>query len=86
MPDEGEWGVHTEEVGMARTTVSGSTFDDAELSATTGACEGIVAETLKRIKTRPGPDEEVVIQIIAHRRPARIDAQVRAEAQVRRDS
>jgi hypothetical protein len=69
--DEGEWGVHTDEVGMARIAMSGSTFDDAELSSSSGVCEGIVAQTLGRIKTRPGPDEEVVIQIIAHRRPIR---------------
>ena len=77
MPDEGEWGVHTDEVGMARTTMSGSTFNNAEMSSSSGVCEGIVADTLGRIRTRPGPDEEVVIQIIAHRRPIRSAPQIR---------
>ena len=77
MAGEGEWGVHTEEVGMARTTMSGSTFQNAALSASSGVCEGVVADTLGKIKTRPGPDEEVVIQIIAHRRPLRTAPQIR---------
>ena len=77
MAGEGEWGVHTEEVGMARTTMSGSTFNDAEMSSSSGVCDGIVAETLGKIKTRPGPDEEVVIEIIARRRPLRAAPQIR---------
>ena len=77
MAGEGEWGVHTDEVGMARTTMSGSTFDDPEMSATSGVCEGIIADTLGKVRTRPGPDEEVVIQIIAHRRPLRGAPQIR---------
>ena len=77
MAGEGEWGVHTEEVGMARTTMSGSTFQNAELSASSGVCDGIVADTLGKVRTRPGPDEEVVIQIIAHRRPLRAAPQIR---------
>lgn len=74
---EGEWGVHTEEVGMAKTTMAGSTFENAEMSASSGVCDGVVARMLGKLNTRPGPDEEVVIQIIAHRRPVRDARQIR---------
>ena len=77
MSGEGEWGVYTDEVGMAQTTMSGSTFDNPELSSSSGVCEGIIAEVLGKVRTRPGPDEEVEIQIVAHRRPLRRMPQIR---------
>ena len=68
---EGDWNVVSDDIGMAQTSASGSTFENDDMSTNSGLCEGLVAEVLGKIRTRPGPDEEVVIQIIAHKRPLR---------------
>lgn len=55
--------IETQRIG----TANEDGVDVAELSAADG-CADLVAQLLKNMKTRPGPDEEIEIQLVRRKR------------------
>ena len=61
--------VDAEDMAMGEFVVSGSK-DEGDVSAQNNLCNAeLVQNLLGRWGTRPGPDEEIVVQVIARKRP-----------------
>ena len=63
--------VSGESIGFGEFTLPQAGLSSGELSIATGLCEGAVEYLLGKINTVPGPDEEVVVQLVVRKRSLR---------------
>jgi hypothetical protein len=63
--------IRSEALGVGRFTVPETGLSPEDLSRTTGLCDVGIVDLLARINTRPGPDEEVVVDVKIRKRPIR---------------
>lgn len=60
-----------ERVGFTQFTASDDGYGGVEELSAVERCEAMVADFLRSINTRPGPDEEVLVQVIVRPRRER---------------